>query len=293
MENSQNEDIKMLIDILSQGNDHIMELEAHLYNLQTFSSEACLLLSSKVQSTFATAITMTKLIEQRSLRSPPSATDSPRSQSSGKSFKEPERREMCNKRKALPRWSGQVQACSGSAMEMPVDDGYSWRKYGQKDILGAKFPRCYYRCTHRHSHGCVATKQVQRSDNNTSFFEITYRGVHTCNNGLTKPLLSTNEQTIHQNQTLKVKTEAEALSSKDHKPESSSSFSFPLTPQASCLTPKSKVFSSASNPEKYVGLDSEVADIVCASNSITCSQMLGMDFGVEQCVFDSEFSFDF
>ena len=23
----------------------------------------------------------------------------------------------------------------------PLDDGLSWRKYGQKDILGAKYPR--------------------------------------------------------------------------------------------------------------------------------------------------------
>lgn len=27
--------------------------------------------------------------------------------------------------------------------EIPPDDGYTWRKYGQKDILGSKFPRYY------------------------------------------------------------------------------------------------------------------------------------------------------
>jgi WRKY DNA -binding domain len=26
---------------------------------------------------------------------------------------------------------------------LPPDDGYSWRKYGQKYILGAKYPRYY------------------------------------------------------------------------------------------------------------------------------------------------------
>lgn len=26
-------------------------------------------------------------------------------------------------------------------MENPPDDGYTWRKYGQKDILGSIFPR--------------------------------------------------------------------------------------------------------------------------------------------------------
>lgn len=29
----------------------------------------------------------------------------------------------------------------GGVIEGTPDDGYSWRKYGQKDILGAKFPR--------------------------------------------------------------------------------------------------------------------------------------------------------
>ncbi|XP_020576832.1 probable WRKY transcription factor 30 [Phalaenopsis equestris] len=287
MEMIQNQDIKMLMDLLNQGNEHIMELEAHLDNHHNFSSETCLLLSSKVQATFSAAITMTKLIEQRSYRFPPSATNS---HSSERSFKEIERREMCKKRKSLPRWSGQVQACSGSAMEIAIEDGHSWRKYGQKDILGAKFPRCYYRCTHRHSHGCLATKHVQRSDNNTSIFNITYRGAHTCINGAHKPLISTNEQIIHQNQSFKVKNEA--LSSTDQKPESPSSFSFPST-SAICLKPESNVFSSASNTENYVGLDSEIADIFCASSSIESSQMLGMEFGVEQFVLDSEFPFDF
>jgi len=34
-----------------------------------------------------------------------------------------------------------VKDCSGTGLEGPLDDGYSWRKYGQKDILGANFPR--------------------------------------------------------------------------------------------------------------------------------------------------------
>ncbi|KAH7557757.1 hypothetical protein JRO89_XS11G0215200 [Xanthoceras sorbifolium] len=41
-------------------------------------------------------------------------------------------------------------------------------------------PRGYYRCTHRHVQGCLATKQVQRSDEDPMIFEITYRGRHTC-----------------------------------------------------------------------------------------------------------------
>ncbi|KAL5231079.1 hypothetical protein ABZP36_029855 [Zizania latifolia] len=71
-----------------------------------------------------------------------------------------------------------VSAAGGA--EGPVDDGHSWRKYGQKDILGAKHPRGYYRCTHRNSQGCSATKQVQRRDDDTSVFDVVYHGEHTC-----------------------------------------------------------------------------------------------------------------
>ena len=33
------------------------------------------------------------------------------------------------------------QRVSSAGGENPVDDGHSWRKYGQKEILGAKHPR--------------------------------------------------------------------------------------------------------------------------------------------------------
>ncbi|KAL5203602.1 hypothetical protein ABZP36_008473 [Zizania latifolia] len=61
-----------------------------------------------------------------------------------------------------------------------LDDGFKWSKYGQKDIVGAKHPRGFYRCTHRNSTGCRATKQVQRTDGNPSLFNVVYLGEHTC-----------------------------------------------------------------------------------------------------------------
>ncbi|KAF6143035.1 hypothetical protein GIB67_041103 [Kingdonia uniflora] len=64
--------------------------------------------------------------------------------------------------------------------EIPPDDGYTWRKYGQKEILGSMFPRGYYRCTHKNFFGCNAKKQVQRIDEDPSIYEITYYGDHTC-----------------------------------------------------------------------------------------------------------------
>nr|XP_015616919.1 disease resistance protein RGA5-like isoform X2 [Oryza sativa Japonica Group] len=61
------------------------------------------------------------------------------------------------------------------------DDGLSWSKYEQKEILGAKFPRAYFRCTHWNTKkGCMATKEVQRDDGDPLMFDIVYHGEHTC-----------------------------------------------------------------------------------------------------------------
>ncbi|KAK8664076.1 hypothetical protein V6N13_083879 [Hibiscus sabdariffa] len=57
-----------------------------------------------------------------------------------------------------------------------VDDGYRWRKYGQKAVKNNKFPRSYYRCTHQ---GCSVKKQVQRLTKDETMVLTTYEGVHT------------------------------------------------------------------------------------------------------------------
>ncbi|XP_027344985.1 disease resistance protein RPS2-like [Abrus precatorius] len=64
--------------------------------------------------------------------------------------------------------------------EIPPEDGFPWRKYGQKQILGYKFPRNYYRCIYRYKCECLARKLVQRLDDDPNMFEVTYRGEHTC-----------------------------------------------------------------------------------------------------------------
>nr|CAB3461176.1 unnamed protein product [Digitaria exilis] len=61
-----------------------------------------------------------------------------------------------------------------------MEDGFIWRKYGQKEILGSKYPRLYFRCTYKDEHGCMARRQVQQSEDNPSVFLINYFGDHTC-----------------------------------------------------------------------------------------------------------------
>ncbi|CAJ1927354.1 unnamed protein product [Sphenostylis stenocarpa] len=90
-----------------------------------------------------------------------------------------ELKQNVKKRKTMPKWTEQVRVTIENGVEGAAGDGYSWRKYGQKEILGAKYPRCTFRKTQ----GCCATKQVQRSEEDPTVFDITYRGSHTCSKG--------------------------------------------------------------------------------------------------------------
>ncbi|KAG1338087.1 WRKY transcription factor WRKY24 [Cocos nucifera] len=54
------------------------------------------------------------------------------------------------------------------------DDGYNWRKYGQKQVKGSENPRSYYKCTFPN---CPTKKKVERSLDG-QITEIVYKGAH-------------------------------------------------------------------------------------------------------------------
>lgn len=63
---------------------------------------------------------------------------------------------------------------TSASLGVPGEDGYNWRKYGQKQVKGSEYPRSYYKCTHLN---CQVKKKVERSHNG-NIAEIIYKGHH-------------------------------------------------------------------------------------------------------------------
>ncbi|CAN0840998.1 Probable WRKY transcription factor 41 [Linum grandiflorum] len=219
------------------------------------------------------------------------------------------------KRKAMPRWTDQVRMSSENGLEGPIDDGFSWRKYGQKDILGAKYPRSYYRCTYRSNQNCWAIKQVQRSDEDPTIFEVTYRGTHTCSYGQqTVASPEKEEQQKHnisrhqhplpppppppkealQNLQKNLKVDTQDLDNRETIPFTfpstyyecqnsnySPSFLSPATPEPNYYHQLSPLMSSFGGGQSLQLSDSELAEIISAQTSATSSPILDLDFSLE------------
>ncbi|XP_047316422.1 probable WRKY transcription factor 26 [Impatiens glandulifera] len=60
-------------------------------------------------------------------------------------------------------------------LQKKSDDGYNWRKYGQKQVKGSENPRSYYKCTYP---SCPTKKKVETNIDGGEITEIVYKGTH-------------------------------------------------------------------------------------------------------------------
>ncbi|XP_042514381.1 uncharacterized protein LOC122089031 [Macadamia integrifolia] len=150
-----------VIGELVQGREFAAQLQLVLHDLTGSGHDSATAkdLVTKVLRSFTEALTILSYTESGQVPVSSSSRDQqPRKQS--------------KKRNMQETWT--------RITSMPIEDGYAWRKYGQKEILNAKHLRCYYRCTYRFDQGCQATKQVQRTEDETPKFWTKYSGHHTC-----------------------------------------------------------------------------------------------------------------
>ncbi|MCD7453908.1 hypothetical protein HAX54_022614 [Datura stramonium] len=172
-------DVKRLIKELNRGQEFTHQLrEVILENGGTTTSMLAEDLVEKIMDSFCKTLSIINSSNSNELVSqlvPVAAAVLPCRKSregSCETYSLKDERE-CNKKRNISRTS--VKETSTL-----VDDGHVWRKYGQKQILDAPFPRSYYRCTHKFDQGCRATKQEQRIQANPPRFRTIYQGHHTC-----------------------------------------------------------------------------------------------------------------
>ena len=68
-----------------------------------------------------------------------------------------------------------VRVISVVSSEDVLDDGWRWRKYGQKHVRGSAHPRSYYKCT---TLNCPMRKHCERSTSDSAVVVSTYEGTH-------------------------------------------------------------------------------------------------------------------
>ncbi|XP_065050303.1 probable WRKY transcription factor 41 [Musa acuminata AAA Group] len=148
-------DLKLLLRLLAQGEEHTRQLETNLE--VAFLVQHCKPLAGQIRSTLKEAISMAKPVDSEGYsrqhactnhdaaasHPPRSNNRNPRRRNSERVVKEHERRKTCENSKILPKWTSHVSVSSSGAIEA-LEDGYIWRKYGQKEILGSRHPRFAY-----------------------------------------------------------------------------------------------------------------------------------------------------
>jgi hypothetical protein len=136
------------------------------------------------------------------------------------------------------------------------------------------FGRSYYRCTHRHTQGCAATKQVQRADEDPTLFDVFYLGAHTCvRSGAAAPAQqppehNTGAQSLLQSTSSSLTVTTEGLAAVPEPPQgwvaAATPFCLPSTPGSGCLQLQAPAelspFSAPSTASENWGLSPETSD---------------------------------
>ncbi|XP_073151316.1 uncharacterized protein [Henckelia pumila] len=180
---------------LMQGREFVNQLKTQ-FQLSN-SSDKYEFLVEKIGSSFDNAIALINsmaLLENgnpshvvgNTSQSPNLLENSSKSEGSDPDYKDQTHKGVSKKRKINQKRDDVVRLCSGAGLESRMNDGYSWRKYGQKVILNTNHPRAYYRCTYLNTQRCLAKKHVQRTDDDPSIFEVVYKGKHSCVQETTK-----------------------------------------------------------------------------------------------------------
>ncbi|GJV08608.1 probable WRKY transcription factor 70 [Tanacetum coccineum] len=171
-----------------------------------------------------------------------------------------------------------------------IDDGYAWRKYGQKMILNAK----YQRCSHKDEKGCQATKQVQKTNDEPPKYVTTYNGHHTCQNLQTaSPIILDTSNRRGDNSFLvnfETRTPTEnkhaspcLISMKQKRPKEDLPSLCLENEQASSsnnYTPWDPITQLSSGFDHKDTISSEVFSSTCSTNWYTIDDMIGInDFG--------------
>ncbi|XP_043725529.1 probable WRKY transcription factor 57 [Telopea speciosissima] len=104
-----------------------------------------------------------------------SSTEEPPENSTGSDGKLPKIASSEGKKKGQKRIRQPRFAFMTKSEVDHLEDGYRWRKYGQKAVKNSPFPRGYYRCTNSK---CTVKKRVERSSEDPSIVITTYEGQH-------------------------------------------------------------------------------------------------------------------
>nr|CAB3456844.1 unnamed protein product [Digitaria exilis] len=115
----------------------VRQLEVKLGGSQTHTLEVCKNLTKQISCSTQRSISLvTSYYLDRKRPAADAAAPSPLSDASDAPFKTIKKRKT-----ATEKVKNQMRVRSAAGGDIPADDGHSWRKYGQKEILGAKHPR--------------------------------------------------------------------------------------------------------------------------------------------------------